>query len=455
MRILHVPYSFPPDPAGGTEIYVASLAAEQRALGCEAAVAAPAERSGYYMYAGFPVWRFAVDPNLRLDDLYGAGDARAAETFGGILDEFRPALVHLHALTSAVSIRLADEATRRRIPIVFNYHTPNVSCGRATLLRWGYENCDGRLDATRCAECIIQGRGVPRPLASVLGRIPRAFGHMLGESNLDGGVWTALRMKDLTFRRIEAFHRMMEASGRIIALCEWTRTLLLSNGVPESRIRLCRQGILWDGGAIRRNRRSRENQTVRLCFLGRIDPTKGAQVLLEALRLDHNLPVEVDIYGVSQSEAGARHFAELRRIAAGDERVRFLAALPSDQVIGALADYDALVVPSQWPETGPLVVLEAFAAGVPVIGSHFGGIPELVADGKDGLLVRQYASPSAWLETLRRIAAEPALLTKLRAGIRPPRRTIEAAQDFLVIYQELLRSAAGSPERSGSQAVQA
>ena len=52
-----------------------------------------------------------------------------------------------------------------------------------------------------------------------------------------------------------------------------------------------------------------------------------------------------------------------------------------------LSRIDVLAVPSQWLETGPLVVLEAFAAGTPVIGSDLGGIRELVSDGRDGLLV--------------------------------------------------------------------
>ncbi len=56
-------------------------------------------------------------------------------------------------------------------------------------------------------------------------------------------------------------------------------------------------------------------------------------------------------------------------------------------MVDTLASYDATVVPSQWLETGPLIVLESFAAGTPVIGSNLGGVAELVSHDRDGWLV--------------------------------------------------------------------
>ena len=56
-------------------------------------------------------------------------------------------------------------------------------------------------------------------------------------------------------------------------------------------------------------------------------------------------------------------------------------------VIDRLSRYHVVAVPSQWMETGPLVILESFAAGVPVIGSALGGIADKVDDGVSGLLL--------------------------------------------------------------------
>ena len=61
-------------------------------------------------------------------------------------------------------------------------------------------------------------------------------------------------------------------------------------------------------------------------------------------------------------------------------------AIPLDAIPETLVSFDLLVVPSIWEENSPLVIREAFAAGVPVVASRIGGIPEMVADGVGGLL---------------------------------------------------------------------
>ena len=80
-------------------------------------------------------------------------------------------------------------------------------------------------------------------------------------------------------------------------------------------------------------------------------------------------------------------------------------AIAPDEVIGLMADYDLIAVPSRWLETGPLVALEAFAAGVPVLGANLGGIAELVRDGVDGVLVAA-DDPAAWAAAIERLVQD-------------------------------------------------
>jgi len=98
-----------------------------------------------------------------------------------------------------------------------------------------------------------------------------------------------------------------------------------------------------------------------------------------------------------------------------------------------LKQYHALVVPSQGLETGPLVVLEAFAAGIPVIGSRLGGISELVINGVDGILLNANSGKD-WNESPRILIDQLGVLRQLRAGVKPPR---SVAQDMIAIYREL------------------
>src|SRR6266567_7635823 len=108
--ILHVPYTYFPDPCGGTEVYVRGLAQRLSALGYVNTIAAPAAASAAYEHAGLPVHRFATDLSPRLDLAYGVPDEIAAEGFRTVVARARPDIVHLHARTSAVSEKLIDIA---------------------------------------------------------------------------------------------------------------------------------------------------------------------------------------------------------------------------------------------------------------------------------------------------------------------------------------------------------
>jgi len=101
-----------------------------------------------------------------------------------------------------------------------------------------------------------------------------------------------------------------------------------------------------------------------------------------------------------------------------------------------LSAYDFVAVPSRWLETGPLVVLEAFAAGVPIIGSRLGGIAELVRDGMDGILI-EADSVGAWSATLQRLCDDRALVERLRWNIRYPRTMDDVADDMIALYHRL------------------
>ena len=80
-------------------------------------------------------WKFTVILSMQMDtDQNGEGDPSAAEQMGRIFEQEQPDIVHLHALTSGVSLRVLREARRRGIKTVLTYHTPTVSCVRGTLM---------------------------------------------------------------------------------------------------------------------------------------------------------------------------------------------------------------------------------------------------------------------------------------------------------------------------------
>ncbi len=448
VRVVHVPFGYFPDVAGGTEVYVAQLARDLRAYGVESVIAAPSESTvaARYEHEGASVYRFALPAAASVSALYDAGDETTARTIAAILDEVRADVLHLHAFTRAASLRAAQAATRKGVRVAFTYHTPTASCVRGTLLHNGHEPCDGELIAQRCAACLLESRGLPLAVREALSRVPTALGSAMGSTGVSGGWVTALRARELTSARHTAFRQLLAESDAVVAVCEWVRSLLLRAGAPPNRLVLSRQGTPARPRTQSAIKSSGGN--LRLAYVGRLHPTKGVHIVFRALAANRELPVTLDVFGVAQDVDGANYRADLVTMSSGDSRVRFRGPLPADRVVDMLASYDATVVPSQWLETGPLTVLESFAARTPVIGSNLGGISELVAHDRDGWLVR-HADIDAWGIALRRLAGDRALLDRLRAGIRPPRSTDDVARDMVAVYE---RIAPNRPSRSAATA---
>ncbi len=436
MRVIQVPFCFYFDPVGGTEVYVEALSRHLQQKGVEVQIAAPAKMSQSYLYHQLPVHRYAVTDSIKnLREFYGEGDRQASWEFSKILDKEKPDLIHLHAFTRGVSLRLVQAAKQRDIPVVFTYHTPTVSCQRGTLLKWGSQICEGKVELRSCAKCSLQGLGLSRSSAELVGNLPPQIGKWLGELNLQGGVWTALRMTELIKIRQATLKALLSEVDHIVAVCNWVKDVLLINEVPPNKISVIRQGLCHQQPEPVNHSKRPANGILRLAFMGRLDPTKGIHILIEALKAMPQLPINLDIYGISQP--GSSYLQKLQILAEQDPRIKFKPAVAPEKVIPTLKDYDLLAVPSQWLETGPMVVLEAFAAGVPVIGSNLGGVAELVEHGGNGILVDS-SSVDSWSQALQRLNQNKELIGRLRAGIDFPLGMKEVASQILSIYQTIL-----------------
>jgi glycosyltransferase involved in cell wall biosynthesis len=128
--------------------------------------------------------------------------------------------------------------------------------------------------------------------------------------------------------------------------------------------------------------------------------------------------------------------AEVQAKAAGLP-IAFAGEFAPEQAAAIYRDIDVLVVPSLWPENSPLVIHEAFQAGVAVVGSRTGGIPDLIEDNVSGLLF-ETGSPEDLAGRLRELIANPSRVTTLAAGA-PRVKTIEQdAAEWEDAYAEVI-----------------
>jgi glycosyltransferase involved in cell wall biosynthesis len=174
---------------------------------------------------------------------------------------------------------------------------------------------------------------------------------------------------------------------------------------------------------------------LRVGFVGRYDTTKGVHVLVDALRrLPADLPIQLHLWGIARTPEAVAYRDIIRQRAEGLPHVTMHPESTPEAIYPRM---DVLVVPSIYFETGPLVVLEAQAWGVPVLGSDLGGIAERVTQGVDGVLVPPNDA-GALAEVLGAWVREPARLRALRP-VRPVRTMADAAADTLRTYRELMQ----------------
>jgi glycosyltransferase involved in cell wall biosynthesis len=447
MTVIQVPFTYFPDPVGGTEIYVAGLIRYLAMSDIQSVVVSSGPATVQYYYADCKVHRIgASNRNVDLRRQYGEGDERMAEEFSAILKKEQPDLVHFHARSPGASLAMLRQAKLLGIPVVYTYHTPTASCVKGNLLRENGQVCDGIMDGPRCVRCMLMAKGLVGAAADLLARSPQKFGALLGALGLSGRVTTALQMRTLVELYHDASRAFLMEVDHVVAVCEWVHILLLANNVERAKISICRQGISQELNKETNEATLQTSELVpfsaarplRLVFLGRLDSVKGIDLIVDAFRLDNTLPVSLDVFAINQSEGPCEGYAKaVMSVASMDARITFRSPVLSAEILNLLEKYDVLVVPSRGLETGPLVVLEAFAAGIPVMGSRLGGIAELVAHDLNGVLVDEIES-EAWLKALRVIVNDPGTLKRLRLGIRSPRHMADVAHEMVDLYRKVL-----------------
>jgi len=229
-----------------------------------------------------------------------------------------------------------------------------------------------------------------------------------------------------------------------VAVCDWVRETIVKNGVSPERVVFSRHGLRI--GSTSNGRRSGH---ARLGYLGRISPEKGIDLLVSALG---ELPEELDFefeFCSSSFKAATRPeelalIQGINQLARRDRRVKVLDSVSDNELRNVIANWDAMIVPSRWLESGPQVIYESFAVQTPIIGSRLGGIAELVRDGETGLLFQ----PGNCRELIRLIttsAKNPTTLRALRNNIGAIRTTQDVAEDMIKLYKSVIASETKEP----------
>jgi glycosyltransferase involved in cell wall biosynthesis len=375
IKILFVNSLYHPHFLGGAERIVQSLAEGLVKAGHQAVVVSTAPRrrlpeqingvTVYYLEGKNLYWPFGGDNPLLLKPLWHLVDTYnplMARELGRLLDAERPSLVHTNNL-AGFSVAVWHQVKARNLPLVHTLMDYYLLCPRSKMYK-AAGNCD-----SPCRTCSVYG--LPRRRMSNL-------------------VDAAIGLSAFVLRRHERFGYFARTPIR--------RVIYSGYHAPTSLTPLKQNPNL-----------------LRFGYLGRLHPTKGIESVLRSLVSHAGKRWELWIAG----KGSPAYEAQLKG-SCTLPNVRYVGFVRPEEF---LTSVDALVVPSVWNEPFGMTVIEAYAHGVPVIGSCRGGLAEIIENGETGFLFDP-TGPASLEEILGRLIAAPVILTDMRA------RVLEKARDF-------------------------
>lgn len=230
---------------------------------------------------------------------------------------------------------------------------------------------------------------------------------------------------------------LVDPVDAFIAPSAFLRDQFVEWGLPAGRIQLIRNAIVAPRRAA--PRALRDTARNRFAYFGNIARHKGVLVLLDAAaRLRQaGTDLRIDLYGgLGWADDGFRG-AFATGLAAAHPLVQHLGPYAPGEAVGLMQATDWVVLPSIWWENSPLTILEARAAGRPVICSGIGGMAGLVTHGLDGLHVPP-GDAAALAETLVAAAADPQLWSRLVPAEPAPDSHDRFVDAHLELFSQLL-----------------
>jgi glycosyltransferase involved in cell wall biosynthesis len=364
---------YPPIMAGGAELIVAYLAEGLAQQGHRVTVVStcgpemepyPVEtRNGVTIIRFFPknvYWSFTrgQKPGYQkaLWHLRDAWNRDASRKFQAVLAEHQPDLLHTH-LIDGMSAVLWRRAKQAGMPVLHTAHDYHLLCPRAFMLSRSMQLC------------------------------------------------TKPQLGCQIFRR---WH--LQTARDVDLFCSPSQFLIAKH--QEHGLRVKQTAVVRNGIPLPQvpPRQREPGAPLRFLFPARLTVEKGCEIVLAALQhLPATANFELTVVGKGALEE------QFKTAAAQDKRLKFLGYVSGAEKAAVFAAADCLLIPSLWYENAPVVIVEAAAYGMGVIGSRMGAIPEFVRDGETGLLFEP-GNAQALAAAMLRLIEQPEQLAAFAAN---------------------------------------
>jgi len=280
-----------------------------------------------------------------------------------LIKKIRPDIVHLHNIIRKFSLSILDALHELRgelrFSVVFTAHDNSLVCPRATLLCYSGLPC--KVPKTACT-------------------LSRKFQRLLIEGKVDLVIapskFLAERLTESVFRN--------------------TKVVVVPNPIERATVKY-------------KNNGKHDDYTINILYMGRLEWYKGIHILINALRNLEYKNIKLHIAGKGSEQTN------IERISRIDLRIVYHGFVYGTKKMDLLQRIDATIVPTLSPEPFPMVTLESFQFGIPVIASNIGGLPEVVKDGCNGRLFEP-GNSKGLKKVIEELINDKGLLRKLKEG---------------------------------------
>ena len=313
---------------------------------------------------------------------------------------FKPDVMHVHNFFPQISPSIYDACAAESVPVVQTLHNYRLICPAATLMRQG----------KICEQCLV---GSPYQAAWY-------------------GCYRGSKLGSLVVAHLVAQHRnsgtWQQKVNQFIALTHFAKSKFVEAGFPADKITVKANSIQ---DPLTSSRLKPTNASPFALYVGRISAEKGINTLRKAWAT----MAENDLLRVAGT-------GQLEGLLTNKKNIETLGHQNSAIISKLMEQARFLVLPSEWYEGFPLVLVEAFAHGLPVLASRLGSMADIIKDGETGVLFKagdsiDLASKARWL--LENPQQTQQLGAKARLTFLEKYTSEQNYNELMAIYESAIR----------------
>ena len=423
MKITFILENFYPTHRAGTETYVLNLAKGliEQNWSVSVIIATIRKESYNYEYEDIQVFALNVPEIISTAELNGLKNPSNLNSFKKTIYKLSPDIIHLHSFSRSYTHFHLKAAYEFGAKVFFTAHLGGIFCARGDLQLFGKKQCDAKIKTFRCSACFASLKHskiksyAGAIVASTLSKTPLIF---------------KLPSLNIIPNKLESMSFLRKYTHKCIAIAYWIEKAYHINNVKNTQI--LTQAI--DTHKFTKKKNPRNSNKLNLGFIGRMNPSKGAQVLLKALSapfLNNNINLEI-ITIPDKSELDFYEQMKAKFINLGYSK--WMENLSHKELNIVMDNWDMLILPSTSNEAAPLVILEAYAKRIPVIGSDYPAIDEMIDNNHNGLIFKNGNSADL-AKILTNLVENRDLIAYFSKNINQPKDITELVNEHIDLFE--------------------